>query len=109
MEIRAVVTLDGNAQILRLGGTTPNEVNVNFLMLLPVAPTPKLTVTRSGGTVYISMPTQTGYGYQLQYKNHITDTGWTSLGGSVSGNNSIQSITDSTVVSGQRYYRVEVQ
>ncbi len=105
----AIVTLDGNAQILRLGGTTANEVNVNFLLLVPATPTPKLTGTSSGETIYITMPTQTGYAYQLQYKNHISDAGWISLGAALSGNNSVQSVTDSAIVSGQRYYRVQVQ
>ena len=102
------MTLDGSAQILRLGGTTGNEVNVNFLMLVATAPTPILTATVSGGNIHISFPTQAGYSYQLQYKNFLTDANWTSLGSLVSGNGSVQSVND-TASGNARFYRVQVQ
>ena len=105
----AKVTLDGNKQILRLGGTTANEVNVNFMMLVAVPPTPTLTVTRSGAGINISMPTQTGYSYQVQYKTNLGDPTWISLGSALSGNNSVQSVPDSIAGGGHRFYRVQVQ
>jgi hypothetical protein len=102
------VTLDGSLQILRMGGTSGNEVNVNFLMLVATAPTPMLTATVSGGNVHISFPTQTGYTYQLQYKTNLTDASWTPLGGGLAGNGSVQTINDSAA-GNSRFYRVEVQ
>jgi hypothetical protein len=102
------ITLDGTTNILRLGGTTGNEVNVNFLMLVGTPPTPKLTATVSGGNIHISFPTQTGYSYQLQYKNNLTDANWISLGSPLSGNGSIQTIDDSAA-GNTRFYRVEIQ
>jgi len=53
---------------------------VNFLMLVATAPTPTLTATVSGGNIHISFPTQTGYSYQLQYKNNLTDAIWNTSG-----------------------------
>jgi len=104
----AKVTLDGSAQILRMGGTSDSEVNVNFLMLVATTPSPKLTATVSGGNIHISFPTQNGYSYQLQYKDHLTDTSWTPLGSPLSGNGSAQS-TDDPSVTGSRFYRVQIQ
>ena len=100
------VVLDGTPQILRLGGTTGNEVNVNFLMLVPTTPTPKLTATVSGGMIHISFPTQNGYSYQLLYKNQLTDPTWTPLGSALSGDGTVQSAPDSTVNS--RFYQVQI-
>lgn len=105
------VTLDGTLQTLQLGGSPLNsqpEVNVNFFMLVPVPPSPKLTAVISGGNVMVSFPTQSGYSYQVQYKNNLTDASWTSLGGSLSGNGSSQSATDAAGA-GSRFYRVLVQ
>jgi hypothetical protein len=104
----AKVTLDGNAQILRLGGTTANEVNVNFLMLVPVTPTPTITVTASGGVAHVSFLTQTGYSYQLQYATSLPVATWTSVGSSLSGNGAVQTVND-TPAGSERFYRVQVQ
>ena len=105
----ATVTLDGSAQVLRLAGTTGNEVNVNFLMLVATAPSPKITGTAGGGNVTVSFATQTGYSYQVQYKNNLTDAAWTSLGSPISGNNTVQSASDPTTGRIHRFYRVQVQ
>jgi hypothetical protein len=85
-----------------------DEANVNFFMLVPVTPSPKLTATVSGGNIHISFPTQNGYGYQLLYKNLLTDPNWTSLGSPISGNGSVQSVNDSAA-GNTRFYRVQVQ
>ena len=105
----AKVVLGGSAQTLRLGGTTGNEVNVNFLMLVATTPTPALIAHVAAGNVTISFATQNGYSYQLQYKNNLTDANWTSLGGSISGNNAVQSASDSSVGNSHRFYRVQIQ
>ena len=102
------VTLDGSQTTLQLGGLSGNEVNVNFLMLIPTIPSPKLTATINGGNITVSFPTQTGYSYQLQYKDHLTDANWISLGSPISGNGSVQSGTD-TATGSARFYQVQVQ
>lgn len=105
----AKVTFDGTAQTLRMGGTSGNEVNVNFLMLVPTTPYPKITATHAGGNITLSFPAQNGYNYQVQYKNNLTDASWTPLGSPISGNNTIQSVNDSTAGNSHRFYRVQIQ
>jgi hypothetical protein len=100
---------DGSAQTLRLGGTTGNEVNVNFLMLVPTTPMPKITVTINGGNIQLSFITQTGYSYQILYKDNLTDPTWTPLGSAIPGDNSVHSPSYSIPGNGHRFYRVQVQ
>lgn len=105
------LTLDGSTNTLQLSGSPVighPEVNVNFLMLVPTTPALKLKMSVSGGNVAISFPTVTGSTYQVQYKNHLTDATWSSLGSSVSGNNAVRTVND-TVGGGSRFYRVQVQ
>ena len=66
------------------------------------------TAAVNGGNITVSFPTQTGYSYQLQYKDHLTDANWISLGSPISGNGSVQSGTD-TATGGARFYQVQVQ
>lgn len=104
------VTLDGSRTTLQLGGTPitgHDEANVNFFMLVRVAPSPKLAAVVNGSNLQISFPTETGYSYQLQYRAHLTDPSWTSLGSAVTGNGSSQSVSDS-LTNGARFYRVQV-
>jgi hypothetical protein len=105
----AVVNFDGSAQTLRLGGTSGNEVNVNFLMLVATTPTPNIVATRTGANINLSFPAENGYNFQIQYKSHLTDANWIPLGSPISGNNTIQSVSDLTVGNGQRFYRIQVQ
>jgi hypothetical protein len=107
----AKVALDGSAATLQLGGSPvigQPEVNVNFLMLVPTTPSPKLVAAIGGGNITVSFPTQTGFNYQVQYKNRLTDANWTSLGGSIAGDGSVKSATDSTTAA-SRFYRVQIQ
>ena len=109
----ATVTVDGSQQTLQLIGSTANsepEANVNFFMLVATAPSPKLAARVVGSNVTVSFATQTGYSYQLLYKNKLTDATWTTVGGSVSGNGSVQSANDTWVAgAGSRFYQVQVQ
>ncbi len=107
------VTFDGSKKTLQFGGTPiPDNdptINYGFFFLVPV-PTAavSLTASVSGGNIHISFPTKTGSNYQLLYKAHLTDASWTPLGSPVSGNNAVQSVSD-TVGGGSRFYRVQVQ
>jgi len=105
------VFLDGSQTTLRVSGSTISgqpEVNVNFFMLVATMPMPKISAALVGGNINILFPTTTGYTYQVEYKNNLTDSTWTSLGSSLSGNDTIQTIIDSTA-NGHRFYRVKVQ
>jgi hypothetical protein len=107
----ASVTLDGTQETLQLGGSTDGsqpEANLNFFMLVPTTPQPKLTAVLSGKSIVVSFFAQSNYNYQVQYKTNLTDATWTSLGGLISGSNSIQTVSDPATGS-QRFYRVQVQ
>ena len=107
----AKVTLDGTRQTLKLIGAPSNsepEANVNFFMLVATTPSPNITAKVVGNTVTLSFATQTGYSYQVLYKNKLTDATWTSLGSPLAGNNSSQSVMDAWVAAG-RFYRLQIQ
>jgi hypothetical protein len=105
------VTFDGSQTALQLGGSTVQgqaTINANFFMLLPAAaPGTKLTALINGANVTISLPTQIGRSYQVQYKNNLASPSWTALGSPISGNGSVQSVTDSAPGS-LRFYRAEI-
>ncbi len=104
------VTLDGSQTTLQLQGTSitgHDEANVNFFMLVAVTPSPTLKVAIVTGNLQISIPTQNGYTYQLQYNTDLTNPNWTSLGSPISGDGSVHTVSDP--IAGARYYRVQVQ
>jgi len=107
----AVVTFDGSTNTLNVtrNPNAPNaDVNVNFLMLVATAPTPRLTATVSGGSITISFPTQTGYSYQLQYKNNLTDATWSTLT-TTNGTGLNVVVPDTTTGPARRFYRLSTQ
>ena len=104
------VTLDGSQTTFQLQGTSitgHDEANVNFFMLVAVTPSPTLKVAIATGNLQISIPTQNGYTYQLQYNTDLTNPNWTSLGSPISGDGSVHTVSDP--IAGARYYRVQVQ
>jgi hypothetical protein len=107
----ASITLDGSTNTLKLfrDPTAPfADVNVNFLMLVPVLQGPVLSVTRSGNTTSISFQSEAGLTYQVQYKNNLTDPTWTPLGSAVPGDGTVKTVNDTT--GGQsRFYQAFVQ
>ncbi len=77
----------------------------NYLWLNPTfAASAGLDVT--GTNIAVSFPSESWHSYQLQYKNAITNPGWSNLGGLVGGNDALQTITDSAS-SSNRFYRVK--
>ena len=104
----AKVTLDGTRQTLKLVGSPNNndpEANVNFFLLVATSPAPNVTMTIGGGQFHMSFFTQTGWTYQVEYKNNLTDPSWTPLGSSLSGNNTVQMVSD-TLSASHRFYTV---
>lgn len=103
------VTFDGSPATLRyIGSALPGqpELNTGFFMLVPTIPDLKLKATASAGNITISFPPQTGYNYQVWYKDSLSATGWTKLGSPIPGNGALRSATDSAGGNG-RFYRVE--
>ena len=101
------VTFNGGTNTLQLirPGTATVDCNANFFMLVRVF---ALNAIPSGTNVAVSFPTQPGFGYQLQYKNNLTDAVWTPLGASQSGDGTVQSMNDQQNQNA-RYYRVQIQ
>lgn len=77
----------------------------NYLWLNP---TFYVSSGMSGTNMAISFPTESWHSYQLQYKNAMTDPGWSSLGGPIGGNDAVQTVTDSASAA-RRFYRVVAQ
>ena len=62
----------------------------------------------TGTNIAVSLPSESWHGYRLQYKNALTDSSWSNLGSLVGGNDTLETITDSTSVS-NRFYHVMAQ
>jgi hypothetical protein len=105
------LTFNGSTNTLQLNrpGTVGDglfpDVNANFLMLVPLF---TASASHVGANIVISFPTVSGFGYQVQYKTHLTDASWTSLGSPVAGNNAVESVNDPASGS-TRFYRVQTQ
>jgi endoglucanase len=66
-----------------------------------------INASYDGTNVGISFLTQSGFSYQVQYKDNLTDANWTLLGSSISGSNAVQSATD-LAGGDSRFYRVQM-
>ena len=62
----------------------------------------------TGTNIAITFPTESWHSYQLQYKNAVTDPSWSNLGSPFGGNDTLETITDSTSAS-SRFYHVMAQ
>lgn len=113
-----LVDTNGNKVVVSLNGvetlqaTSPGGLNANYYMLTPaaaVAPLqPKLSAALTGKSIVIGIPTQIGFTYTVLYKNHLTDSTWTPLGGGMAGTGSTVWTTNSMSQS-QQYFKVQVQ
>jgi hypothetical protein len=70
----------------------------------PVISNPKL----AGSTFTLSVPTQTGTNYVLEFKNFLSDAVWTSIQTN-SGNGGMMNFTNTGTVSPSRFYRIRAQ
>jgi hypothetical protein len=105
------LALDGSATTLRLTSTGPEEnteANANFFMLVPVASPVSLNASLIGSTMALSFSTGTGFSYQVQYKDDLTEETWKNLGTALTGNGAVQSVNDQATGT-KRFYRVQIQ
>lgn len=105
------ITLNGSTNTLKLtrDPTAPYaDANVNFLMLIPVAPSISLDISVAGTSVQLKFTSQNGTNYQIEYKNDLDDAEWTPLGSAVAGDGTVKTVPDSTAT-GNRFYRLRVQ
>jgi hypothetical protein len=85
-----------------------SDLNGFQLQLVAVPVQPAISVTAAGAIITLSFPTQMGFSYQVQYENGLSPGAWSPLGSSISGNNSVQSASD-TLGANARFYRLVVQ
>jgi hypothetical protein len=78
-----------------------------YSQLTQAAP-PTLAATLSGGTVLLTFPAESGFQYQVEYKNTLNTAAWNLLGEPIAGSGVVETATDSA---GQtnRFYRLQVQ
>ncbi len=67
----------------------------------------KIDVSFTGTNLLMSFPTQLGLTYQFQWKNNLTDPKWTRFGDVVSGNGSVQIVTN-PITAIRRVYRLQI-
>ena len=63
---------------------------------------------RTGTTFTLSVPTQVGFNYTLEYKNSLSDANWTA-GQMTSGTGGTITLTDTGATGSRRFYHVHVQ
>jgi hypothetical protein len=82
-----------------------NGLNPLLFMLVPAVQPSTLIIsaTLSGNNVEISIPTQTGHNYTLWYAPTVNGA-WTQVGGTITGNGSVQTVPEPHSGS-QGYYR----
>jgi alpha-tubulin suppressor-like RCC1 family protein len=83
-----------SAALQRTGGTPQNLLLTN----------PR----RQNNIFYVSLNSQAGVNYYLEYKNLLTDPSWTSLS-PVSGNGSTLTLSNGSALATRRIYRVRAQ
>jgi hypothetical protein len=91
------------------GGSSSFLVDwVRVYAQLTQATPPTIVATPSGANLVLTFPTQSGFQYQVEYKNSLNDPEWNLLGGSITGNGVVQTTTD-TIGQTSRFYRVQAQ
>jgi hypothetical protein len=99
-EISHIINGTGSAVV---GPGWGGSATANYLWLNP---TFYASSGMSGPNIAVSFPSESWHSYQLQYKNAMIDSGWSSLGSLVGGNDTLKMITDSTSAN-SRFYRVK--
>ena len=93
------------------GSNQPNACAVaDVIRAAPVVAVPPEieSPTLVGTTFSVSVATQFGLDYFLEYRNSFTDAAWTTVQ-SVSGNGTLVVLTDSAANTAARFYRILVQ
>jgi hypothetical protein len=100
-----VVPLGGQATLTLMSG---NNLNAEFLMLVPAPAQLKLTPSIVSGQLNLSFTTEVGHNYSIVFKSDLTLPTWTQVGPSIPGTGGTTNVTES--LSGtQGYYTVGVQ
>jgi len=87
---------------LPLYGPNLGTATANYLWQYP---TFSIGAGVSGNNAAISFPTESWHSYQIQYKTNLTDPTWSNLGGLINGNDTLQTLMDSTPGT-NRFYQI---
>jgi len=63
-------------------------------------------ITSGAGNPTISWPASTNQTYSVQYKDDLTDPTWSTVSGTVTINGNRAYLTDTTMTSSHRFYRI---
>ena len=76
----------------------------------PLSQAPSLLPCQAltGNTFSVSLPTDRGRTYFLEYKESLSDSAWTTLS-SVSGDGTVKTLPDSEATGSQRFYHVRIE
>ena len=89
------------------GATLTSGVNTATANQLWLNPTNiYASAVMSEPNIAVSFPSESWHGYQVQYKNALTDASWSDLGGIVNGNDALMTISD-PASSANRFYRIK--
>jgi len=99
---------NGGTPILINDPTNSNSIKAFAAILSAATPVTILNPAHTGSTTTFSFQTQAGHTHYVEYKNALTDPGWTLLQ-TVGGDGTVANITDNTAVSATRFYRVRTQ
>lgn len=76
---------------------------------LAVIAAPTITILKQSGTTFtLSLPTQAGWKYVLEFKNALTDPAWTAMQTN-SGSGGLMTLTNNGFAGPSRFYRIVVQ
>jgi hypothetical protein len=67
-----------------------------------------LGIAPSGTNIVLSWPAAAGQIYQVEYKNDLNATTWTTLGSPITGTGAPLVITNDLTGSPQRFYRIRL-
>lgn len=95
------LTMDGPEQDL-----TNNSFVLNYLLFVPAPPSPVTLINpnRVGNVFNVSLVSESGVTYTLQYKNTLTDLTWTNSS-TVAGDGAVKTLSDTSAQT-TRFYRV---
>src|SRR5262249_40859728 len=65
--------------------------------------------TLSGHRFSVSVPTESGKSYYLEYKTSLGDSSWTTILPAVTGSGATLTLADNLATGAKRFYRVRVQ
>jgi hypothetical protein len=87
-------------------GTPPLSATKTFSVFISGLPQIAVAGAQGNGQLQISFTTLPGQNYQLQFKDSLTETSWTWLGGSIPGSGSPLTVSDDMSGHPQRFYRL---